>query len=139
MTSQPVNLEPRSTYTPWAVTGLAAAAIVVIVGNAHVNHAAGEHGGLGPAVATGSLCLVAAALLFVAALPRLGSSRRAATVLAVLSIASLAVFWTGLPAVLGTAAAALDRRTSGSLRIPGWLGLAAMTLAAGWTLISQTM
>jgi len=139
MTTPAVNVEARSSLMPWAVTGLTAAAVVVVVGNVHVDHAAGENGGLGSALATGVLCLVAAAVLFAAVLPRLRGGRRAAVVLAALSVVSLVVFWTGLPTVLGAAAAAVDRRAAGRLRAAGWVGIAAMTLAAGWTVISQAV
>ena len=118
----------RNHLVPWAITGLVGAAIIIVLGNTNVDHAAGENGGLGPAVVTGIGCLVLAAVLFAGVLPRYNGTRTQ-VVLAVLSVLSLAVFWSGAPAVFGAAAAAAARRPSGSFAVAGWVGIAAGLLA----------
>jgi len=118
----------RNALIPWAVAGLVGAAIVIVAGNTNVDHAAGENGGLAPALVTGAGCLVLAAVLFAGVLPRYNGTRTQ-IVLAVLSVLSLAVFWSGAPAVFGAAAAASGRRPTGSFSVAGWVGIAAALLA----------
>jgi hypothetical protein len=124
----------RHELLPWAVAGLVGAAIVIVLGNTDVS--AGENGGLGPALVTGAGCLVLAAVLFAGVLPR-SSGPRTQVVLAVLSVLSLAVFWSGAPAVFGAAAAAAARRPSGSLAVAGWVGIAAAMLAVVGSLVGH--
>ncbi|HEX3004821.1 MAG TPA: hypothetical protein VHO27_11470, partial [Angustibacter sp.] len=68
--------------TLFAVGGLAVASVIIVVGN--VGLRPGEHGGTGPAVFTGVLCLLVTVALFAFLLPRLGSAERANRVAVVL-------------------------------------------------------
>ena len=126
----------RNGLVPFAVAGLVGAAIIIVAGNTNVDHSTGENGGLVPALVTGAMCLVLAAVLFAGVLPRY-SGRSLQIVLAVLSVLSLVVFWSGAPAVLGAAAAAASRRPSGSFGVAGWVGIAAAVLAVVGTLVGQ--
>jgi len=126
----------RNELVPWAVAGLVGAAIIIVLGNTNVDHAAGENGGLGPALVTGAGCLVLAAVLFAWVLPRYNGTRTQ-IVLAVLAVLSLAVFWSGAPAVFGAAAAASARRPSGSFAVAGWVGIAAASLAVVGSVIGH--
>jgi hypothetical protein len=71
---------------------------------------------------------VLAVVLFAGVLPRSNGTRTQVT-LAVLSVLSLAVFWSGAPAVLGAAAAAAARRPSGRFAVAAWVGMTAAALA----------
>jgi hypothetical protein len=126
----------RTALMPWAVAGLAGAAIIIVLGNTNVDHSAGENGGLGPALVTAAGCLVLAAVLFAGVLPRYNGTRTQ-VVLAVLSVLSLAVFWSGAPAVFGAAAAGVSRRPSGSFSVAGWVGIAAGMLAVVGSVIGH--
>ncbi|MBV9830492.1 MAG: hypothetical protein JOZ82_02775 [Marmoricola sp.] len=130
--------ERTGALVPWAVAGLVGAAIVIVCGNVNVDHAAGENGGLGPAIVTGVLCLVIAAVLFLVVLPRVGGPTTQIA-LAVLSVISLVVFWSGATVVLGVAAAATPRRPSGALTIAGWVGLVAAALDVIWSVVAAFM
>ena len=124
--------------TVFAVGGLVVASVIIVVGN--VGLQPGEHGGTGPAVFTGVLCLLVTVGLFAGLLPRLGSAERAsrvAVVLGALGVASLGVFWSGLPPVLAAAAAAVTvrlDRPSRAARVLTVLAAVAALLAAGVTL-----
>jgi hypothetical protein len=118
----------RDGFVQWTVAGLVGAAIIIVFGNTNVDHSAGENGGLGPALITGAGCLVLAGVLLYGVLPRY-SGTRTQVVLAVLAVLSLAVFWSGAPALLGAAAAAVGRRPSGSFTVAAWVGMAAGVVA----------
>ena len=72
----------------------------------------GENGGLGPFAIGAVLSIVVAAVLFGRVLPAASRPVRAAWWLAGLSVLALAAFWSGLPMVLGVAAAYAGRRAS---------------------------
>jgi hypothetical protein len=118
-----------------AAAGLVGAAVIIVAGNMNVDRAAGEDGGLREALVTGALCLVVASVLFGVLLPRLQHRSGTTLVLAVLSVLSLLVFWSGLPAILGTAAAAVGRGPSQRLRPAAWVGVAAAALAVVWSVV----
>jgi hypothetical protein len=124
----------RDGLVQWAVIGLVGAAIIIVLGNTRVDHANGENGGLGPALITGIGCLVLAAVLFGWVLPRYNGNRTK-IVLAVLSVLSLPIFWSGAPALLGAATAAVGRRESGSVSVAAWVGMAAGLLAVVVTVV----
>jgi drug/metabolite transporter (DMT)-like permease len=126
----------RGGLVQWAAAGLAGAAIIIAFGNINVDHAKGENGGLGSALITAAGCVLLAAVLFAVVLPRYNGTRTQ-IVLAVLSVLSLAAFWTGAPAVFGAAAAAAGRRPSGSFGIAAWVGIAAGLIAVVWSVIQQ--
>jgi drug/metabolite transporter (DMT)-like permease len=126
----------RNVLVSWLVAGLIGAAIIIVFGNTNVDRSAGENGGLGPALITGAGCLVLAAVLFVGVLPRYHGTRTQ-VVLAVLSVLSLAVFWSGAPAVFGAATAAAARRPSGSFAVAGWIGIAVALLAVVGSVIGH--
>jgi hypothetical protein len=126
----------RSTLLPWAAAGLVGAAVIIVFGNTGVDHAKGENGGLGPALATAVFCVLLAAVLFLGVLPRYDGTRTQVT-LAVLTVLSLVVFWSGAPAVLGAATASISRRPSGSFTVAGWVGIVAAALAVVWTVVDR--
>jgi len=133
----------RNELVPYAVAGLLGAAVVIVLGNTNVD--AGEDGGLGPALITGVGCVVLAALLFAVVLRRF-SGTRTQVVLAVLTVLSLIVFWSGATPVLGAATAAAGRRTtaagrrpSGSFTVAGWVGIAAAAIAVVWSVVAYFM
>jgi hypothetical protein len=128
----------QSELVPFAVAGLVGAAIVIVFGNTNVDHAAGENGGLGPALGTAAFCLVLAGLLFAVVLPR-SSGGRTQVVLAILTVLSLVVFWSGATPVLGAATAAAGRRSSGSFTAAGWVGIVAGTIAVVWSVAAFFM
>jgi drug/metabolite transporter (DMT)-like permease len=125
----------RDGLVQWTVIGLIGAALIIVFGNTRVDHANGENGGLGPALVTGVGCLVLAAVLFGWAVAKYKGTR-AQIVLAVLSVLSLAVFWSGAPAVFGAATASIGRRENGSFSVPAWIGLAAGLIAIVVTFVS---
>ena len=124
----------RNELAPWALAGLVGAAIIIVLGNTSLS--AGDNGGLGPALVTGVGCLVLAAVLFAGVLLRYQGSRTQ-VVLAVLSVLSLLVFWSGAPAVFGAASAAAARRPSGSFAVPGWVGIAVGVVAVVGSVIGH--
>lgn len=126
----------RSVRVPlrWVLTGLAAAAAVVFVGNVFVDHGAKQTGGPAVAAASAAVCLIVAAAVAGLFLSGRSLSDRTAVVLTIVTVLSLPVFWTGLPCVLGGATAA-TRSRSGSLGVPGWIGAAVIGLVMVWTLL----
>jgi len=135
------NALPRVRHNelvPYAAAGLVGAAIVIVFGNTNVDHAAGENGGLGPALVTGIICVVLAGVLFAVVLPRFSGSR-AQLVLAVLTVLSLVVFWSGATPVLGAATAAAGRRSPGLYTAAGWVGVVAGALAVIWSVVAFFM
>lgn len=119
------------------VTGLAIAGIVIFAGNYHLAH--GENGGLVPAIITAAGCLLLAALLYGAVLPRTRASNRAAVVLGILAVVSLPAFWSGVtPILASTALAATSSSTaSRAARIAQGAALLAAILALTATLTSS--
>jgi hypothetical protein len=64
----------------------------------------GEDGGPGPYAITVGVCAIVAAVLFARVLPGAANPHRAAWILAALAVLACAVFWSGLPIVLGMGA-----------------------------------
>jgi len=87
----------------------------------------GESGGAGAYVFGVALVAVLALLLFGRVLPDVANPARAGWVLAALAIASLVVFWSGLPFVLGFGAAYCGARAGRTG--PVLIGLAAVAAA----------
>jgi hypothetical protein len=136
---RPADASPSSRggeFLREAAAGLVGAAVIIVAGNMNVDRAAGEDGGLREALVTGALCLVVASVLFGVLLPRLQHRSGTTLVLAVLSVLSLLVFWSGLPAILGTAAAAVGRGPSQRLRPAAWVGVAAAAVAVVWSAVA---
>lgn len=137
--SAPTHAVPkvrRNELVPYAVAGLIGAAIVIVFGN--TNLSAGENGGLSDALVTAAVCVVLAAVLFAVVLPRY-SGTRTQVVLAVLTVLSLLVFWSGPTPVLGAATAAVARRSSGSYTAAGWVGIIAAAVAVVWSVVAHFM
>src|SRR5690242_20214062 len=88
-----------------AATGAVLSAVVILVGNYNVP--AGENGGLADGITTAVLCAVAGALLFGLVVPRLRGSERTVLVLGVVTVLSVAVFWSGVTPLLAAAALAV--------------------------------
>lgn len=106
----------------YALGGLAAAAAIILLGNTRVSSS--ENGGLMPALATGALCVVLTAALFGLGLRRWQPSRRLTVILAVVTVLSFAVFWSGAIAPLAAATAAArpagrDAVATGAVAVAG--------------------
>ena len=135
-TTTDVGVALRTAQTT-AVAGLAIAGVIIFAGNYHVTE--GENGGAGAAVITGLGCLLVTAVLYGAVLPRTRNSSRAAVILGILAVLSLAAFWSGITPVLTGAALATTSSTadiSRGARIAqaaggaGTIGALAVTLAS---------
>jgi hypothetical protein len=81
--------------------GLGLALVVVVVGN--TNLGAGESGGLWPGIVTGVGCAILAAVLYWLVRDRWHGSSRATLTLGIVTVLTLAVFWSGAPLVLAGA------------------------------------
>lgn len=121
-----------------AAAGLALAGVVIFAGNYNVPK--GENGGTGPAIVTAALCAVIAVVLSTLVIPRMRNHARAEMILGILSVLSLAVFWSGITPVLAAATwtiadgnAQPSRRTA-TIR---WVSAAAAVLAVAWTLANS--
>jgi hypothetical protein len=106
------------------LAGLAAAALTAVL-LAVANFAGSTENGGGAAYAvTLGFSLVLAAVLFGLAIPRIERPARAGLIAGVLALLSVAVFWSGLPFVLGPAAVVLgllgrarDERAAGTVAV----------------------
>jgi hypothetical protein len=137
-TPHTTRVGPAITPAACAAGGLVLAAVVIGAGNYHV--AKGESGGTGPAIVTGILCVVLAAVLFGLVVPRTRGSVRTTLVLGTLSLLSLPAFWSGITPVLAAAtfAAADGRAQLGKKAAVGQaLAAGAALLALGWTLANS--
>jgi hypothetical protein len=88
-------------------TGLAAGALTALALAAANFAGDGENGGTGPYAVTVIASLALAGLLFDWAIPRIERPARAGLVTGVIGALAIAVYWTGLPFVLGPAAIVL--------------------------------
>lgn len=86
----------------------------------------GENGGAAEYAVSVGLCAVLAGILFGIVLPRAERPARAAAWCAGLGVLSLAVFWSGLPFVLG--AGAIFAASRAGVRMPALVG--ALVIAA---------
>ncbi|MGH8891075.1 MAG: hypothetical protein ACRDV3_15105 [Acidothermaceae bacterium] len=123
---------------PLAALGLLLAAVVVVAGN--VNVSKGQNGGAGPAIFTGILCLVLAAVLFGVVVPRAKRVEASTLTLGIVSLVSLVVFWSGVTPVLAAATWAVAARTTdlgGKANTGRWLAAASGLLAVGWTIVTS--
>jgi hypothetical protein len=104
--------------------GLVLALVVVVGGNTNLSD--GESGGLWPGITTGIGCAVLAAVLYWLVRDRWQGSARATLALGIVTVLTLAVFWSGAPLVLAAATwAAADGTPAGSRSV-----VAARVLAA---------
>jgi hypothetical protein len=87
----------------------------------------GENGGVGPYAVCVGVCAIIAAVLFARVLPAAENPARAAWILAGLALVTCAVFWSGLPIVLGMGAVYSALRAERAL--PGVIG--ALAAVAG--------
>jgi hypothetical protein len=87
----------------------------------------GEDGGLVPYVVTVAVCAVVAAVLFARVLPTTARPARMAWILTALALVTCAVFWSGLPIVLGLGAVYSGLRAGRSL--PAVIGALVAVLA----------
>jgi hypothetical protein len=89
---------------------LPAVSIVAAIGAgavANFKGGGGDNGGVGPFFVDLAVCLVVAAVLYLRVVPRNAGSTRTAWILALLSVLTLAAFWSGVPLVFGLAAVAV--------------------------------
>ena len=117
-----------------AATGAVLSAVVILVGNYNVP--AGENGGLADGITTAVLCAVVGGLLFGLVVPRLRGSERTVLVLGIVTVLSLAVFWSGVTPLLAAAALAVAGPVAAprvSTTIVRWVVVAATVLVVVWT------
>ncbi len=86
-----------------------------------------ENGGAAAYAVTVGVCVIVAAVLFARVLPGIANPARAAWILAGLALVTCAVFWSGLPIVLGMGAAYSGLRAE--RRLPAGIGALAVVLA----------
>lgn len=123
--------------TTFALIGVVLAAIVIFVGNYNVPK--GENGGASEGLSTAVFCAVIAAVLFGLVVPRVRNADRGALVLGVLTVLSVAVFWTGVTPVLAASTLAIGRRQPVPSRrtvVTQWVAMAAAVLTVVWTLVN---
>ena len=121
-----------------AAIGAVLAAIVIFAGNYKVQP--GENGGLGPAIVTAVICVVVAALLFGLVVPRFAGSERTVIVLGVLTVLSIAAFWSGVTPLLAAAALAVAAPITGRrvlVTVTRVVVVAATVLVVVWTLATS--
>jgi hypothetical protein len=87
----------------------------------------GEDGGLAPYVVTVGISAIVAAVLFARVLPATAHPARAAWIVAALALLTCAVYWSGLPIVLGIGAVYSGLRADRPL--PAGIGALAAVLA----------
>lgn len=88
-----------------ASISLVVAGLIIFAGNYDVRK--GDNGGLGPAIVTAVICVVLAAVLFGYIVPHARNAIRTATLLAVIAVVSVVVFWSGILPILAGAAIAV--------------------------------
>ena len=120
----------------YAFAGAISAGLIIYIGN--INVAPGEHGGAMPALVTGIVCTLTMLACFAVVVPRTHTAT-ATLLLGIITLLSLAVFWSGLSPVLAAATAAAHAHQDERAR-RGTLGLVisilAAALAVAWTLLS---
>jgi hypothetical protein len=137
-TSIAVASTPRPSTPGLAAIGVGLSAVVIIAGNYHVP--AGENGGTGPGIATGIFCAVAATVLFALVVPRVRKVDRAALILGIMTVLSLAIFWSGLTPILAAATLAAANKTQTPHRrttVIRWIAIAASAATVLWTLANS--
>ena len=120
-----------------AAVGLVLAAIVIFLGNYNVQP--GENGGTSDAIVTAVLCVIVAAVLFGLVVPRFKGREGAVLVLGILTVLSIAVFWSGITPILAAAALAVAgpvESPRARTTVVRWLVLAATLLVVVWSLVS---
>jgi hypothetical protein len=140
MTSEETELPTtrRLSTATFAWSGIVLSAITIFAGNYDVQP--GENGGVGPAIITGVGCAVVAAVLFLLVVPRVRDADRAALVLGILTVLSIAIFWSGLTPILGAATLAVAAKSPVQLRrttVFRWLAIAATALTTIGTLVQS--
>ena len=126
-TASPATSRPAVRNLDAMLVGFGAGMYVIVAGNYDVR--AGENGGTGPALFTALLCVALTALLFGYVVPRVRNTERSTLTLGVLTLLSIAAFWSGATPIL--AAATLGAaRTSARSRRRARVGLVLAALAA---------
>jgi hypothetical protein len=121
-----------------AAIGAVLAAIVIFAGNYNVQP--GENGGVGPAIVTAVICVVVAALLFGLVVPRFEGSERTVIVLGVLTVLSMAAFWSGVTPLLAAATLAVAAPITGRrwpVGVTRVVVVVATVLVVAWTLATS--
>jgi hypothetical protein len=104
-----VGVEGRS-WTTWGIIAIVAALIADILFNTNIEK--GEEGGTGPMIGVGIALVVLGVILYLWVFPRFGDSAKAALVVGIIAVVSLAVFWSALPLLLAPAAFGYGLRAS---------------------------
>jgi hypothetical protein len=129
---------PRLKPAAVGATGFVLAMVIIVAGNYNVPK--GENGGTGPAISTAVLSAAVAAVLFGWLVPRVRKPVRATIFLGVVTVVSLAAFWSGITPVLAAATVAVANSSaepSKGTRTMRLLAVAAGLLAVGWTLATS--
>ena len=123
---------------PFAVAGFALAIVIVVAGN--VDLPKGESGGASDALSTAILCLALTAVLFGLIVPRVRRVDGTTLGLGIVSVVSVAAFWSGVTPVLAAATFAVAARGNtlgGKAKAGRLLGAGAALLAVAWTLATS--
>jgi hypothetical protein len=118
--------------------GLTLSAITIVAGNYNVPD--GENGGVGPGISTGVVSAVVAALLFGLVVPRIRKADRATLILGIVTVLSIAVFWSGLTPILAAATvAAANRQEIPSRRttVMRWVAVAIAVVTVVFTVATS--
>ena len=137
MTSESTELATtrRPSTAVLAGGGIVLSALIIFAGNYDVQP--GENGGTSAAIITGVGCAIVAAVLFGLVVPRVRNADRAALVLGVLTVLSIAIFWSGLTPILAATTVAVADKSQDQPRrttVMRWLAIAAAALVTIWTL-----
>ena len=128
--TQAAALPTRAVASPPRLFGAAIVLGGFIIFAGNYNVAKGENGGLEPAIVSAAILVVLAAALYFAALPRIHDAGRAASVVSVVTIVSLLVFWLGITPLLAATAVVFGSRAEGAGKAVQVLGALAVVAAA---------
>jgi hypothetical protein len=133
-TSAAASISRTNRTTMLAGLGVALSAITIVVGNYNVPD--GENGGVSQGISTGVFSAIVAAVLFGLVVPRIRKADRATLILGIVTVLSIAVFWSGLTPILAAATvAAADRTEVASRRttVMRWMAIAVAVLTVVFT------
>ncbi len=107
-------------------SGLVAALVANVLFN--VNVSPGENGGTGPMIAMTAILIVVAAALYTQVFPRYGGGARSVLVTGIVTVVSLAAFWSAAPLLLGAATFGYGLRAPRTTAARVGMGLAAAAM-----------
>ena len=114
--------------------GIVLGGLVIFAGNTDLKK--GDNGGLGPAIGSAVIVVVAAAVLWFVVLPRVKNVNRTVVILSVLAILSLAVFWLGITPLLAAASVVVAAKATQVTKPALVLQVISVVVAAATVVIS---